>query len=101
MKVSLNWLKKFIDLEGIEPEVIANKLTFAGVEVESVEKLVKASNLVIGKILTCVAHPDSDHLHVTKVNIGNEVYMDDSVSICQEKIYLNPIFFSEKIFAYF
>ncbi len=72
MKVSLNWLKRFIDLEGVEPEVIANKLTFAGVEVESVEKLAKASNLVIGKILTCVEHPDSDHLHILNVDEGQK-----------------------------
>ena len=60
MKVSLNWLKSFIDLEGYTPEEIASKLTFAGVEVDSVSKLASATNLVIGEILTCVAHPDSD-----------------------------------------
>ncbi len=72
MKVSLNWLKSFIDLEGYTPEEIASKLTFAGVEVDSVSKLASATNLVIGEILTCVAHPDSDHLHVLNVDEGKK-----------------------------
>ena len=72
MKVSLNWLKSFIDLEGYAPEEIASKLTFAGVEVDTVSKLASATNLVIGEILTCVAHPDSDHLHVLNVDEGKK-----------------------------
>ncbi len=72
MKVSLNWLKTFINLEGVSPEEIASKLTFAGVEVDSVSKLASATNLVIGKILTCVPHPDSDHLHILNVDEGKK-----------------------------
>ena len=72
MKVSLNWLKSFIDLEGYTPEEIASKLTFAGVEVDTVSKLASATNLVIGEILTCVAHPDSDHLHILNVDEGKK-----------------------------
>lgn len=70
MKVSLNWLKTFVDLEGITAEELASKLTFAGVEVDSVESLSKGTNLVIGKILSCKEHPDSDHLHILQVDEG-------------------------------
>ena len=70
MKVSFNWLKKHVDLEGISPEQVADKLTFAGAEVESIERLAEGTNLVIGQIKSCVAHPDSDHLHVLQVDEG-------------------------------
>ncbi|MCQ2799969.1 MAG: phenylalanine--tRNA ligase subunit beta [Bacilli bacterium] len=72
MKISLKWLKEFVNLDGIEPEVLASKLTFAGVEVESIDKLASGTNLVIGKILTCVPHPDSDHLHILNVDEGQK-----------------------------
>lgn len=70
MKVSLNLVKKYIDLDGLTPEVIADRLTFAGVEVESISHLASGSKLVIGEVLTCENMPDSDHLHLTTVNAG-------------------------------
>lgn len=70
MKVSRNWLSKYVDISLLKSEDIANKLTFAGVEVESVDHLANATNLVIGEIVECVPHKDSDHLHVLKVNLG-------------------------------
>lgn len=70
MNVSYNWLKKHVDLEGISPEEVADKLTFAGAEVEGIFRLASGSNLVIGHILECEPHPDSDHLHVLKVDEG-------------------------------
>ena len=70
MKVSLNLLKKFVDLEGLTPEEIAHRLTFAGVEVESIEKLASGSKLVVGEVIYCENMENSDHLHVTKVNCG-------------------------------
>jgi phenylalanyl-tRNA synthetase beta chain len=70
MKVSLNWLKQFVNLDGVKPEELADKMTFAGVEVESISTLAQATNLVIGEILSCEKHPDSDHLHVLQVNEG-------------------------------
>ncbi len=70
MKVSLNFLSKFVDLNGLTPEEIAHRLTFAGVEVESIEKLASGTNLVVGEVLTCENMPDSDHLHLTTVNCG-------------------------------
>ena len=54
----------------MSPEEIANGLTFAGIEVEEVSTLASGTNLVIGHILECENHPDSDHLHVLKVDLG-------------------------------
>lgn len=73
MKVSLNWLKTLVDLNGLTPEEIAHRLTFAGVEVESIERLASASNLVVGEVKTCENAPDSDHLHLTTVYCGPNI----------------------------
>ena len=70
MKVSLNLLKKFVDLEGLTPEEIATRLTFAGVEVESIERLASGSKLVVGEVIHSENMENSDHLHITKVNAG-------------------------------
>lgn len=70
MKVSLKWLNHFVKVDDIDPKFLADKLTFAGVEVESIEKLADATGLVIGEILTCLPHPDSDHLHILNVDEG-------------------------------
>lgn len=70
MKVSLNLVKKYINLDGLTNEEIAHRLTFAGVEVESIETLASATNLVVGEVLTCENMPDSDHLHLCTVNAG-------------------------------
>lgn len=70
MRVSLNLIKKFVDLENISVDEIVNKLTFSGLEVEEVSKIADATNLVIGQIIECKNHPDSDHLHVLKVDLG-------------------------------
>lgn len=72
MKVSLNWLHHFVSTDGVSPEELASKMTFAGVEVEEVTHLAKATNLVIGEILSCEKHPDSDHLHVLQVDEGTK-----------------------------
>ena len=70
MKISLKWLKNYVDIEGITPEEIAHKLTFAGIEVEDVTNLATGTNLVIGEILNIENHPESDHLHILKVDEG-------------------------------
>lgn len=72
MKVSLNWIKKYIDIDDIAPNELADRLTFAGVEVESVIKLSTATKLVIGEVIECVSHPDSNHLSLTKVDTGHK-----------------------------
>ena len=70
MLVSLKNVSQYVDLKDLSPEEIADKLTFAGVEVEDIRKLASGTNLVIGHILECFAHPNSDHLHVLKVDLG-------------------------------
>lgn len=73
MNISYNWLKEYIDLD-LTPEEVAVALTSIGLEVGSVEEVqtVKGGleGLVIGEVLTCEPHPNSDHMHVTTVNIG-------------------------------
>ncbi len=70
MLVSLNELKKYVNLEGLTPEEIAHRLTFAGVEVESIEHAAFATKLCVGEVIMCENMENSDHLHVTKVNCG-------------------------------
>ena len=70
--ISLNWVKDYVDIEDENLDELAIKITKAGVNVEKViHKNIK--NLVIGKVVECQAHPDSDHLHVCKVDIGNKI----------------------------
>ena len=70
MLISLKNVNQYVNLDGLTPEEIADKLTFAGDEVEEIRKLASGTNLVIGHILECVAHQNSDHLHVLKVDLG-------------------------------
>ena len=70
MLVSLNELRKYVDLNGLTPEEIATRLTSAGVEVESINKAAFATKLVVGEVIMCENMENSDHLHVTKVNAG-------------------------------
>ena len=73
MKISYNWLKDYIDME-LSPEETAEILTQTGLEVAGVEKVdpVKGGmeGLVIGEVITCEKHPNSDHLSKTTVDIG-------------------------------
>ncbi len=73
MKLSLKWLSDFIDLSGLTTDEIVNRMVKCGFEVEEITYLSRASGLVAGKVIECNEHPDSDHLHVTKVDIGNEI----------------------------
>ena len=70
MKISLNLIKKYIDLSSISVDEIVHRLTFAGVEVESVTPLASASKLVVGQVLTCENMENSDHLHLTTIDAG-------------------------------
>lgn len=75
MKISLNWLKSYIDTS-LKAEEIANILTHIGLEVEGMEQIESIrgglEGLVIGKVLTCEQHPNADKLHVTTVDLGQE-----------------------------
>ena len=69
--ISLNWVKDYIDLKGEDLKELATKITKAGVNIENVITN-HIDHLVIGEVVDCIDHPDSDHLHVCKVNVGNE-----------------------------
>ena len=70
--ISLNWVKDYIDLEGEDLKELATKVTKAGINVEAVISN-HIDNLVVGEVVDCIDHPDSDHLHVCKVNTGKEI----------------------------
>ncbi len=73
MNISYKWLKRYINLQD-DAETVAKILTSIGLEVGTVETVetIKGGlkGLVVGEVLTCEPHPNSDHLHITKVNIG-------------------------------
>ena len=74
MILSTSFLKDYIDLdEDIDIKKLAEDMTKAGNEYDSAEPFINATKLTIGKVLECVDHPDSDHLHACKVDVGNEV----------------------------
>ena len=70
--INLNWIKDYIDISDQDLNELAIKITKAGVNIEKVITN-NINNLVIGEVIDCINHPDSDHLHVCKVNIGTEV----------------------------
>jgi len=70
--INLEWVKDYIDIEDEDLEELAVKITKAGINIEKVITN-KINNLVVGEVVGCEMHPDSDHLHVCKVNIGNEI----------------------------
>lgn len=76
MKVSLKWLKEYVELGDMTAQELDELLTFSGLEVEGVEKVetIKGGleHVVVAQVLTCEAHPDSDHLHLTTVDVGGE-----------------------------
>ena len=76
MVFSYNLLSKLVDLSSISVEKLVDRLTFTGFEVEGYSKVGEATNLVVGKVLSCEAHPDSDHLHVLKVDVGQNGVLD-------------------------
>ncbi|MBQ5756087.1 MAG: phenylalanine--tRNA ligase subunit beta, partial [Erysipelotrichaceae bacterium] len=73
MKLSLKWLSQLVDLEGLTEEEIVNRTIKAGFEIEEITRMGVGTKLVVGKVIECHDHPDSDHLHVTKTDIGSEV----------------------------
>jgi phenylalanyl-tRNA synthetase beta chain len=74
VKVTLNWLKEFLDRENIDPEEVKDLLTMSGTEVKKVEYTgAKYNNIVTGRIVMFDRHPDADKLTVCKVDVGSEV----------------------------
>ena len=72
MKLSTNFVKDYVDID-VDVKQLAEDMTRVGNEYDSAEKLINATKLVIGEIVECKEHPDSDHLHLCKVNIGSEI----------------------------
>lgn len=74
MKLSYNWLKDYLKC-GLTPAQVAERMTDIGIEVDSVEEQEEIpgglAGVVVAEVKECVAHPDSDHLHVTKVDDGS------------------------------
>ncbi len=74
MNISYNWLKEYVNFD-LTPDEVAAALTSIGLETGSVEEVQSIKGglegLVIGEVLTCVPHPNSDHMHVTTVNLGD------------------------------
>ena len=73
MKISYNWLKQYIQCE-LPAEELGKTLTGTGLEVEDMTRYESVKGglkgVVVGKVLTCIDHPNSDHLHITTVDVG-------------------------------
>lgn len=70
--IDLEWVNDYIDISSEDLKELAVRITTAGINIEHVISN-HIDNLVIGEVIECVNHPDSDHLHVCKVNIGDSV----------------------------
>lgn len=74
MNISYKWLKRYINFS-LTPEQLAAALTSLGLECDTVEEVESIRGglrgIVIGKVLTCVEHPNSDHLHITTCDLGS------------------------------
>ena len=75
MNISYKWLKEYVDFD-LTPQEVCDALTSEGLEVDALEEVQSIrgglKGLYVGKVLTCEAHPNSDHLHVTTVDLGKE-----------------------------
>ena len=75
MNISYKWLKEYVDFD-LTPQEVCDALTSTGLEVGALEEVQSVKGglkgLYVGKVLTCEMHPNSDHLHVTTVDLGNE-----------------------------
>ncbi len=73
MRVKLEWLNEFVDLTGLNIKEIVKRVGLYSIEVEGVEQMIHASNVVIGYVLTKTPHPDSNHLNLLTVDVKDEV----------------------------
>ncbi len=73
MNISYNWLKEYVDFD-LTPEEVSSALTSIGLETDGVEEVQSIKGglegLVVGEVLTCEPHPNSDHMHITTVDLG-------------------------------
>ncbi len=70
--INLEWVSDYIDISDLTPKELAKRVTESDINVEKVITN-HIDNLVIGEVVECVNHPDSDHLHICKVDVGSEV----------------------------
>lgn len=70
MLISRKWLSQYMDISDLSITEIAERITDAGLEVEGIIQMSQGTNLIIGEVLSCEDHPDSDHLHICQVNLG-------------------------------
>lgn len=73
MLLSRKFINQYVDIEDISSEKLADVLTNAGLEVEGIERLLDIDNLKVGYVVECEKMEDSDHLHVCKVDVGDEL----------------------------
>ena len=74
MKISINWIKDYVDLSGIETDELVKRFNLSTAEIEGVEvKGENVQNVVFGKVLTVKDHPESDHLHILTVDVKDEI----------------------------
>jgi len=73
MNINYNYIKQVLDISQISFEDFVQKLSIGGLEVDDYSFLAQGSSLVIGKTLEVINHPDSDHLHLCKVDIGDKI----------------------------
>lgn len=73
MRLSKKFLNDYVDVKDINMKDLADKMVFAGNEFDSVNKLCDATGLVVGKVVECIDHPNSDHLHVCQVDLGDDI----------------------------
>lgn len=73
MKVVRRVLEKYVDLNGLDSQFIADKMTDSGIETILISPNLKSDLVVVGEVVSCLNHPDSDHLHLCRVNVGSEV----------------------------
>lgn len=76
MKVPVSWLNEYVDVSDLSVRELADKLTFSGIEVEGIDEIgvVLDDHFVVGEVLTCEAHPNSDHLHICSVSDGTQTH---------------------------
>lgn len=72
MRLSKKFLNDYLKVEDLDFNEVAEKMVFVGNEYESIERISDATGLVVGEVLECINHPESDHLHICQVNLGSE-----------------------------
>lgn len=74
MLVSYKWLNEYLDLSAITPKELADKMSVTGIEVEGIDVPEEGlKKIVVGEVTACEPHPDSDHLSICQVDIGEEI----------------------------